>query len=236
MLGVFSDEIMSPPEELVAAGSRTPSPKTTAKALVSRFVQSKPFAVSVHLNDEVFMAYSHHNESPLHPRSFGVKDEIFCLFEGALDNLGILRQQYGLAKSANEVLLVIEAYKALRDRAPYPPSHMVAHLEGNFSFVVFDKSTSTLFVASDETGKVPLSWGITADGYVAFANDADLLKGACGKSLASFPQGCFFSTAVGEIRSYENPKNKITAVPASEEEIWGATFKVEGPAVLASLQ
>ncbi|KAK0607917.1 hypothetical protein LWI29_022592 [Acer saccharum] len=52
------------------------------------------------------------------------KDEIFCLFEGALDNLGSLRQQYGLAKSANEVILVIEAYKALRDRAPYPPNHL----------------------------------------------------------------------------------------------------------------
>lgn len=36
---------------------------------------------------------------------------------------------------------------------------------------------------------MPLSWGITADGYVAFADDAELLKGACGKSLASFPQG-----------------------------------------------
>lgn len=36
---------------------------------------------------------------------------------------------------------------------------------------------------------MPLSWGITADGYVAFADDAELLKGACGKSLASFPEG-----------------------------------------------
>ena len=97
---------------------------------------------------------------------------------------------------------------------------------------------------------------------MAFADNAELLKGACGKSLASFPQGgltktirrsfffltvdlltsiplitclisflfistgCFFSTAVGELRSFENPKNKITAVPAKEEEIWGATFKV----------
>lgn len=41
----------------------------------------------------------------------------------------------------------------------------------------------------DQFGKVPLYWGITADGYVAFADDAELLKGACGKSLASFPQG-----------------------------------------------
>ena len=38
--------------------------------------------------------------------------------------------------------------------------------------------------------------------------------------------GCFFSTSVGELRSFENPKNKITAVPAKEEEICGATFKV----------
>lgn len=168
-------------------------------------------------------------------RSFAVKDEIYCLFEGALDNLGSLKQQYGLAKSANEVVLVIEAYKALRDRAPYPPSHVVGHLSGNFAFIVFDKSTSTLFVATDQFGKVPLYWGITADGYVAFADDADLLKGACGKSLASFPLGCFYSTAVGEIRSYEHPKNKVFAVPAADdEEIWGATFKVEGPIVLAA--
>ncbi|MBA0637147.1 hypothetical protein Godav_021861 [Gossypium davidsonii] len=169
------------------------------------------------------------------------------MFEGALDNLGSLKQQYGLGKSATEVVLVIEAYKALRDRAPYPPSHMVAHLNGSFSFIVFDNSTSTLFVASrarakgevhrvgafcwngsrkDQVGKVPLYWGITADGHVAFADNVDLLKGACGKSLASFPQGCFFSTAVGELMSYENPKNKITAVPAEDEEMWGATYKV----------
>ena len=134
------------------------------------------------------------------------------------------------------MILVIEAYKALRDRAPYPANRVVCHLSGSFAFIVFDKSTSTLFVASDQAGKVPLYWGITADGYVAFADDADLLKGSCGKSLASFPQGCFYSTAVGGLRCYENPKNKITAVPAEEEEIWGAFFKVEGSTVLAATE
>ncbi|GLT73224.1 hypothetical protein SLA2020_450960 [Shorea laevis] len=260
MLGVFSSSIVSPPEELVAAGSRTPSPKITASALVNRFVETNASAVSVQVGGPspvglhspqrvtVTAQWSQPRfydvgtadlqattQSPfLDLWSFAVKDEIFCLFEGALDNLGSLRQQYGLAKSANEVILVIEAYKALRDRAPYPPNHVVGHLNGNFAFVVFDKSTSTLFVASDQYGKVPLYWGITADGYVAFADDADLLKGACGKSLASFPQGCFFSTAVGGLRSYENPNHKITAVPAAEEEIWGATFKVEGPTIVAA--
>ncbi|CDP17281.1 unnamed protein product [Coffea canephora] len=166
-------------------------------------------------------------------RSFAVKDDIFCLFEGALDNLGSLKQQYRLPKSSNEVVLMIEAYKALRDRARYPPNHVVGYLEGNFAFIVFGKATSTLFVATDEKAKVPLYCGIIADGWVAFVDDADLLKGACGKSLASFPQGSFFSTALGELRSYENPKNKITAIPAKEEEIWGAKFMVEGPAVFA---
>jgi len=44
--------------------------------------------------------------------------------------------------------------------------------------------------------------------------------------LLSDCTGCFYSTAVGGLMCYENPKNKITAVPAKEEEIWGATFKV----------
>ncbi|GFP83990.1 stem-specific protein tsjt1 [Phtheirospermum japonicum] len=236
MLGIFSGSIVSPPDELVAAGSRTPSPKLTAAKLVARFLEANSSAVSLQIGDHVQLAYTHSNQSASQPRSFAVKDEIFCLFEGALDNLGSLKQQYGLAKSANEVLLVIEAYKALRDRAPYPANHVVGHLDGNFAFIVYDKSTSTIFVAADQYAKVPLYWGITADGYVAFADDADLLKGACGKSLASFPQGCFFSTAVGGLRSYKNPKNKITAVPAKEEEIWGTKFMVEGSSVVAATE
>jgi len=81
-------------------------------------------------------------------RLFGAKDDIFCTFEGVLDNLGRLRQHYGLSKGANEVMLLIEAYKTLRDRAPHPTSFMLGHLNGNFSFIIFDKATSTLLVAS----------------------------------------------------------------------------------------
>lgn len=72
----------------------------------------------------------------------------FAYLRDVLTTWGVLRQEYGLAKSANEVVLMIESYKALRDRAPYPPSHVVGHLQGNFAFIVFDKSTSTLFVAT----------------------------------------------------------------------------------------
>ncbi|MBO8907931.1 hypothetical protein INO82_14705, partial [Staphylococcus aureus] len=36
-------------------------------------------------------------------------------------------------------------------------------------------------------------------------------------------------------KCYENPKNKVTAIPASEEEICGATFMVEAAPVFAAI-
>ncbi|XP_077253758.1 stem-specific protein TSJT1-like [Tasmannia lanceolata] len=234
MLAAFSSEVIKAPEELIQAGNRTPSPKKTASKLVDIFLQNTPSAVAIRSTNLMHIAYTHENQPMLQPRSFAAKEEIFCLFEGTLENLARLKQQYGLGKNATEVVLVMEAYKALRDRAPYPASHMVSHLIGNFAFIIFDKATSTVFVASDQEGKVPLYWGITADGYLAFSDDVDILKGACGKSLASFPPGCFFSSAT-DLRSYEHPKNKITAEPAMEEEICGATFKVERPHLCATI-
>ncbi|ONK61439.1 uncharacterized protein A4U43_C08F29930 [Asparagus officinalis] len=231
MLGVFSGEMVEAPPELVAAGSRTPSPKTRASELVNRFQRNYEPAVCLQIGSFAHLAYSHANQSPFCPRSFATKDDIFCIFEGVLDNLGHLRQHYGLSKGANEVMLIIEAYKTLRDRAPHPANFMLGQLDGNFSFVIFDKATSTLFVSSDQNGKVPLYWGITADGCIAFCNDVDLLKGSCGKSLAPFPQGCFYSNNLGGLKSYEKPKNKVTAVLASDEELCGATFQVEENAV-----
>lgn len=68
MLGVFSSAIVSPPDELVAAGSRTPSPKISADALVKRFVDTNLSAVSVRVGDDSQMAFTHHSESMLLPR------------------------------------------------------------------------------------------------------------------------------------------------------------------------
>ncbi|XP_078446596.1 aluminum induced protein with YGL and LRDR motifs [Wolffia australiana] len=236
MLGVFSSAVAAPPEELAAAAGRSPSPKTKASELVARFLSSADPAVAVNVNgDGSHLAFSHLHDSPFSPRSFAVKDDIFCVFRGAIENISSLKQHYGLSKKENEVIMVIEAYKALRDRAPFPPSQMVALLRGSFAFLIFDRSSSSLFAAADPHGEVPFFWGTTADGFLAFADDLDLLRGACGKSIAAFPRGCFYCTNIGGLKSYENPKNKITAVPASEEEIWGATFKEEATPVFAAI-
>jgi len=235
MLAIFNSSVASGPEELRIPGDRSPNyPKKDSADLLSSFIDAFPQAISLKVKDMGDMSYTHAKQDLLKPRSFTVKDEIFCLFEGTLENLTSLRQQYGLSKSVNEGLLVIEAYKTLRDRAPYPASHVVGHLDGQFAFIILDKTTGSIFVATDSYGKIPLFWGITADGSLAFSDDAELLKGACGKSLASFPQGCFFSSALS-LRSYEHPKNRVTAVPAMEEELCGTTFKVESESVLAGI-
>lgn len=81
-------------------------------------------------------------------RSLGVVDDIFCMFKGNLENLPQLRQQYGLSKAVNETSLVIEMYRSLRDRAPYPADQVVKSLHGHFNFLLFDSKTRSVFVAA----------------------------------------------------------------------------------------
>ena len=75
-------------------------------------------------------------------------DDIFCLFEGHIDNVAVLKQQYGLNKTANEVIVVIEAYKTLRDRGPYPADQVVKDIQGKFAFILYDSTSKATFVAA----------------------------------------------------------------------------------------
>ncbi|MDK0764206.1 hypothetical protein P5E87_15755 [Clostridium perfringens] len=58
---MFGGEVVGVPAELVAAGSRTPSPKTRASELVNRFLGSAEPAVSMQLGSLGHLAYSHAN-------------------------------------------------------------------------------------------------------------------------------------------------------------------------------
>ena len=74
-------------------------------------------------------------------------DDIFCLFNGHIENVAALKQQYGLNKTANESSIVIEAYRTLRDRGPYPADQVVRDIQGKFTFVVYDSASKTTFIA-----------------------------------------------------------------------------------------
>ena len=70
------------------------------------------------------------------------------MFEGQIENVGLLKQQYGLNKTANEVVIVIEAYRTLRDRGAYPADQVVRDFHGKFAFVLYDSSNKSTFIAA----------------------------------------------------------------------------------------
>ena len=72
---------------------------------------------------------------------------MYCVFLGHLNNLNTLIKQYGLGKTTNEAMFVIEAYRTLRDRGPYPADQVIKDLEGSFGFVIYDKNAGTVFIA-----------------------------------------------------------------------------------------
>ncbi len=79
--------------------------------------------------------------------SIVVTDDIFCIFTGALENTTELRRHYGLSRQATDAMVVVAAYKVLRDRAPYPSDQVIKDLEGKFAFILFDARAGTLFIA-----------------------------------------------------------------------------------------
>lgn len=72
-------------------------------------------------------------------------DDTFCLFQGHIENVAPLNQQYGPTKIDNEVSIIIEAYRTLRVGRPYPTDHVVRNFSGKFSFILFDSTSKTLF-------------------------------------------------------------------------------------------
>ncbi|KAL0376658.1 UNVERIFIED_CONTAM: Stem-specific protein TSJT1 [Sesamum calycinum] len=228
MLAVLHKSVAKCPEALLQ--NTQPQSVSALKDgfLATHFSSVHPGSVVINLASSGFLAYSSDRQNPLYPRLFAVVDDIFCLFEGHIDNVAHLKQQYGLSKTANEVIIVIEAYRTLRDRGPYPADQVVRDIQGKFAFALFDTTSKATFIASDADGSVPFFWGTDSEGNVVVSDDSEVVKQGCGKSFAPFPKGCFF-TSSGGLRSYEHPVNELKAVPRvdSSGEVCGLTFKVD---------
>jgi len=227
MLAVLDKSVAKCPEALQSPHSDSISALRDG-FLTQHFSSLHPGSVIVNLGSSGLMAYTMDKQNPLLPRLFAVVDDIFCLFQGHIENVAHLKQQYGLNKTANEVIIVIEAYRTLRDRGPYPADQVISDLHGKFAFVLYDSSSKTTFVAADADGSVPFFWGTDSEEHIVFSDDADIVKKGCGKSFAPFPKGCFFTTS-GGLRSFEHPLNELKPVPRvdSSGQVCGATFKVD---------
>ncbi|TKY51207.1 Stem-specific protein TSJT1 [Spatholobus suberectus] len=230
MLAVFEKSVAKSPEGLQSPHSNSVSALKDG-FLAQHFSSVHPGSVTVNLGPSGLLAYSLDRQNPLLPRLFAVVDDIFCLFQGHLENVANLKQQYGLNKTATEVIIIIEAYRTLRDRGPYPAAQVARDFQGKFAFILYDSGSKTAFVAADADGSVPFVWGTDADGNLVFSDETEIVTKSCEKSSAPFPKGCFFTTS-GGLSSFEHPLNELKPVPRvdSSGQVCGATFKVDAEA------
>ncbi|XP_010545807.1 PREDICTED: stem-specific protein TSJT1 [Tarenaya hassleriana] len=233
MLAIFQKAFAHPPEEL-----NSPASKFSGKAAklpgetLSDFLSRHPeTAFSMSFGQAASLAYVRPDRTrfSLHQRLFCGVEGIYCLFLGRLNNLCSLNRQYGLSgKVSNDAMLVIEAYRTLRDRGPYPADQVLRDLDGSFAFIIYDTQTSTVFAALSSDGGVNLYWGLASDGSVVISDNLDIIKQGCSKSYAPFPTGCMFHSEIG-LKSFEHPTNKMKAMQRIDSEgvICGANFKVD---------
>ncbi|GJX12273.1 stem-specific protein TSJT1-like protein [Tanacetum coccineum] len=226
MLGIFKNGLVTPPKELNSPNANQSKDQSPIQAFLASHENN---VSSMCLGNDASLAFAHSSQTLLATqRLFSSVDDIYCIFLGNLNNLCTLNKQYGLGKGTNESMFVIQAYKTLRDRGPYPAHSVLKDLEGSFGFVVFDTKAKTVFISLGNDGRVMLFWGIAADGSVVVSDNLEVIKSSCSKSFAPFPTGCMYHTG-GELKSFEHPKNKMKAITRvdSEGAMCGATFKVD---------
>nr|XP_043640153.1 stem-specific protein TSJT1-like [Erigeron canadensis] len=231
MLAIFHKAFAHPPQELNSPSSNYKQKPKHPQETLQQFLSVHPGnTFSMTFGESAVLAYvkPDHTNNNYQQRLFTGFDDIYCLFLGSLNNLCSQIKQYGLSKNTNEAMFVIEAYRTLRDRGPYPADQVIKDLDGSFAFVVYDSKTGTVFTALGSDGGVKLYWGIASDGSVVISDDLEVIKAGCAKSFAPFPKGCMFHSE-GGLMSFEHPMNKIKAMPRvdSEGAMCGANFKVD---------
>ncbi|CAH9141695.1 unnamed protein product [Cuscuta epithymum] len=218
MLAVFEQSIAKPPPELSRRPRTGLSGCKSREEIAASFRSRRPADTTLYnLTNANFLGLTHGGENPLFPRSIVVMEDIFCIFCGVLDNTCDLRKYYGLSRQATEGSIMVEAYKVLRDRAPYPPDQVIKGLDGKFAFILFDYKTSTLFLARDREGSVPLHWGVGADESLVCSDDAEFINAACGgHCYTPFPPGCIFMSGSGGLKSFDHPMHKVRGMVRQE--------------------
>ncbi|KAL9452544.1 hypothetical protein AB3S75_008351 [Citrus x aurantiifolia] len=233
MLAIFNKGLVNPPQELHSPASLSSSRKPKhPEEIFKEFLISQPSnAFSINFGNAAALAYvppENPNSVSQSQRWFCGLHNVYCMFMGSLNNLSSLNKQYGLSKGSNEAMFVIEAYRTLRDRGPYPAHQVLRDLDGSFGFVLYDCKAGTIFAALDADEGVRLFWGIAADGSVVISDNLELIKASCAKSFAPFPAGCMFHSEQG-LMSFEHPTREMKAMPRIDSEgvMCGANFKVD---------
>ncbi|GMN50818.1 hypothetical protein TIFTF001_019976 [Ficus carica] len=236
MLAVFEKSIAKSPKELGLPSSKGLRKSLSREQILENFRSSWNEPTVYNLANWNFMALSHDDYSAEHPRnkdlyyllfackigSIVVIDDVFCMFIGTLENTLDLRRHYGLQRQATEAIIVVEAYKVLRDQAPYPTDQVIKDLHGDFAFVLFDAASGTLFAAGNRNGSIECHWGLAGDGSLVFSNNPNIIEEACRQSHSPFPAdsstgGCIFKNG-SELIRFDHPLHKVRAIAYEDDD------------------
>lgn len=115
--------------------------------------------------------------------------EVMC--NGEIYNYSSLKKDYAWDYNSDsdcEVLLPLYMEKGIQG--------MVQELDGEYAFVIYDKTAKSFFAARDPLGIRPLFYGTSPSGEVlAFASEAKALIDHCFE-IKAFPPGHFFQNGV----------------------------------------
>ncbi len=111
------------------------------------------------------------------------KKDLFLLFDGEIDNIEKLREEFGEDKSPEE--LIITLYELFGEK-------FLERLDGEFALALLDQRSTTLLLARDRVGKKPLYW-YQDKKYFLFASELKALLSSglvpqtpCPEALASY--------------------------------------------------
>ncbi|KAK3266064.1 hypothetical protein CYMTET_25289 [Cymbomonas tetramitiformis] len=135
------------------------------------------------------------------------------VFIGIVNNEAEIRDLYDLQSDRGTAAdLISELYmKGFTDKygdATDQPATLLANLDGDFAFVLYDAASDYLLSTRSSSGAVPLYWSIAADdGSLLFSSEQSamptLSRTASGHPT-EFPCGCFFENTGTGHKQYEH--------------------------------
>ncbi|XP_057723554.1 uncharacterized protein LOC130939468 [Arachis stenosperma] len=154
----------------------------------------------------------------------------FCCLDWFCNNRNKKRGEIGdkVFDYMSSDYIVIEAYRTLRDRGPYPAAQVVRNFQDKFAFIPFDSGSKTVFITVDADGCIFFFWGADTDENIILTDEKKVVTKSYGTSSTLFPKRFFFTTS-GDLNNFEHPLNEVKSVSRvdSSGQVCGATFKMD---------
>jgi len=140
-----------------------------------------------------------------------VTDSVVVTFNGEIYNFQVLREElkaqgYSFA-TQSDTEVIVNAWRAWHVKC-------VEHFNGMFSFVLWDKTSKTLFAARDRLGIKPLHWAITQSNSLVFSSELKAIQKHCDINLAFNEQAIEDFLTLGYVIEPKSIFKNIYKIPA----------------------